>query len=82
MRILKTSVLIVLAIALIVFSIQNMESVRLSFLIWHLEIPLSFASVLMYILGAVSGGIVFSILKKLSVDKSNEKKRINNNTNL
>jgi uncharacterized integral membrane protein len=50
-----------------------METVKLSFLKWHLEIPLSLASVLLYILGALSGGLLFSMLKKLSSENSDKK---------
>jgi uncharacterized integral membrane protein len=52
-----------------------MEIVKLSFLNWYLEIPLSFVSVVIYILGAITGGIVFSMLKRLAIEDSNKKIR-------
>jgi uncharacterized integral membrane protein len=73
MRLVKFIALLLFIGAVTLFSIQNMELVKLSFLNWHLEIPLSFASILLYILGTISGGIVFSMLKKLSVENSNKK---------
>ncbi|MPM04921.1 hypothetical protein SDC9_51202 [bioreactor metagenome] len=73
MRLLKTILLLLLIGVAVIFTIQNMEIVKLSFLIFHLEIPLSFASVSIYILGAFSGGIVFSMLKKLTIEDSNKK---------
>jgi|GEM_PF-1509273 len=74
MRLLKTILLLLLIGVAVVFTIQNMEIVRLSFLNFHLEIPLSFASVAIYILGAISGGLVFSLLKKLTLEDSDKKK--------
>lgn len=74
MRLLKTILLLLFIAAIVLFAFQNMETVKLSFLNWHLEIPLSFASASIYILGAISGGIVFSMLKKLSIEDSDKKK--------
>lgn len=74
MRLLKTILLLLLIGVAVIFTIQNMEIVKLSFLNFHLEIPLSFASISIYILGAISGGLVFSLLKKLSLEDSNKKK--------
>ncbi|MBN1951651.1 MAG: hypothetical protein JW801_10635 [Bacteroidales bacterium] len=72
MRLLKTILLLLLIGVVVIFTIQNMEIVKLSFLNVHLEIPLSFASGAIYILGAISGGIVFSMLKKLTMEDSDK----------
>lgn len=74
MRLFKSIALLLFIGAAILFSVQNMELVKLSFLNWHLEIPLSLASILLYVFGAISGGIVFSMLKKLSFEDSGKKK--------
>lgn len=74
MRLIKTILLLLLIGVAVIFTFQNMEIVKLSFLNIHLEIPLSLASVAIYILGAISGGIVFSMLKKLTIEDSNKKK--------
>ncbi len=73
MRLIKSILLLLFIGAVMLFSFQNMELIKLSFFNWHLEIPLSFASILFYILGAISGGIVFSMLKKLSLEDSDKK---------
>jgi lipopolysaccharide assembly protein A len=73
MRFFKTIVLLLLLGAVVLFAAQNMELVKLRFLTWHIGIPLSLASILLYILGAVSGGLVFSMLKKLSQNSSDRK---------
>ncbi len=75
MKLFKTIVLLLFFAAVILFAIQNIEIVKLSFLHWHLDIPLSFASILFYVLGAISGGIVFSMLRKLSLNDANKKNR-------
>ncbi|OEY71534.1 hypothetical protein APR40_05230 [Salegentibacter salarius] len=71
MRFVKSILLILLIAAAIIFAFQNLETVNLAFLSWHLELPLSFLSILLYILGAVSGGLLFSILKRLATDRNN-----------
>jgi lipopolysaccharide assembly protein A len=73
MRLLKTIVLLLFFGAVILFAFQNSALVKLRFLSWQLQIPLSLASLLLYVFGAISGGIVLSILKKLSFEDSNEK---------
>jgi len=73
MRLIKSILLLIFIGAVIIFAVQNMELVKLSFFNWHLAIPLSIASILLYALGAISGGIVFSMLKKLSLNDSAKK---------
>lgn len=68
MRLVKSILLVLIVIAAVIFIFQNMETVSLKFLGWQLEIPLSAASVLLYILGAISGGLLFSVLKKLTLE--------------
>ncbi len=77
MRIIKTIFLMLFIIAIAIFTFQNMGIIKMSFLNWHLEIPLSIASVSLYILGAISGGLIFSMLKKLSSDNSETEKKRN-----
>ncbi|MFN3916151.1 MAG: hypothetical protein ACK4K0_00290 [Flavobacteriales bacterium] len=40
--------------------------IKISFLNWHLETPSFIAIVSFYILGALSGGLLYSMLKNLS----------------
>ena len=73
MRLFKSILIVLFIITIGIFTFQNMEIVKISFLNWHLEIPFSIASVLLYILGAISGGLLFSMLKKLSSEDSDKK---------
>ncbi|HRW21858.1 MAG TPA: LapA family protein [Bacteroidales bacterium] len=66
MKIFKTIILILLVAILVVFAAQNIEIVRFTFIKWHLELPLAVASIALYILGAISGSMVFSLLKKIT----------------
>lgn len=68
MRIVKSASLLILIFVLVVFTIQNLQTVTFTFIKWHLEIPLSIVSVLLYILGAISGGLLFSLLRRLSTE--------------
>ncbi|MBZ9618912.1 lipopolysaccharide assembly protein LapA domain-containing protein [Psychroflexus lacisalsi] len=73
MRTLKSILLLIIVLAAIIFAFQNMETVNLKFFNWKLQIPLSAASALLYILGAISGGLIFSMLKKLTLEEKRKK---------
>lgn len=73
MNILKSVLLFLFIAAVLVFTFQNLEMVRFRFLSWHMEIRLSVVSVLLYIFGAFSGGLLFSMLKNLSSRKHVQK---------
>jgi len=75
MHIVKSILFLLFIIVIGLFIFQNLEIVRISFLNWHLEVPLSLASGILYILGAVSGGILFSMLKRLSFESSDKKSK-------
>jgi len=75
MRLVKSILLLLFILALGLFTFQNMEIVELNFMIWHVNIPLSIASVSLYILGAISGGLLLSMLRNLSRDDSDRKSR-------
>ncbi len=68
MRLFKSIVLILFVVAVVVFALQNMELVKLKFLHMHLQVPLSFASIALYVLGALSGGLVLSMLRRITTD--------------
>lgn len=73
MRNLKIILLLLFLGAIAIFTLQNMGTVKLSFLFWHLQLPLSVTSILIYVLGAISGGLVFSMLKKITLSNKAEK---------
>ena len=74
MKIFKSILLLLFVLAVVIFTLQNLELVNIRFLDWHMEIPLSLASVLFYIMGAISGGLLFSMLIELTSSNSRNKK--------
>lgn len=76
MKTLKTILVIILVVIALVFAFQNFQTVDISFYKWSVEMPLSVAILGIYIFGALSGGILFSLLKKIATldKKSNENK--------
>jgi lipopolysaccharide assembly protein A len=75
MRLIKTILLVLLIVSIALFTFQNMELVQLNFLNVSLDVPLSIASVSIYILGGISGGLIFSLFKKLTLDDTNTKNK-------
>ncbi|HEX3441698.1 MAG TPA: lipopolysaccharide assembly protein LapA domain-containing protein [Pseudolabrys sp.] len=55
-------VIVVFAIATIIFAIQNFEIVTVSFLNSSFRLPLAFLIVLIYVLGMVTGSSLFGLL--------------------
>ena len=74
MKVFKTIVILLFIVAIGIFAVQNTDMVTISYLNWYLEIPLYIGSILFYILGGISGGLLFSMLKKLTQDSDKEKK--------
>lgn len=48
----------------IVFAIQNLEAVTMSFLGFTVRAPLAVLTAVIYLLGAVTGGSMFALLRK------------------
>jgi uncharacterized integral membrane protein len=71
MRWLYLVVAIVFIAAIVIFSFQNLEMVTMSFLGFGLRAPLSVLAALCYVLGAVTGGSLFALLRT-SVQKSRQ----------
>lgn len=65
MSIIKSMLFLLFVGLVILFTIQNWEPVRFRFIGMHMEMPLAFVSILIYIIGAFSGGLVVLMLKKL-----------------
>ncbi|MCA1756239.1 MAG: LapA family protein [Bacteroidales bacterium] len=65
MKTFKTILVIILVIIALFFAFQNFQTVNISFYKWSAEIPLSLAIIGIYVFGALTGGILFSVLKKI-----------------
>jgi uncharacterized integral membrane protein len=62
MRWVHLIVIVVFAIATIIFAIQNFEIVTVSLLSSSFRVPLAFLVVLIYVLGMVTGSSLFGLL--------------------
>ena len=63
MRYLTGALAIILLIAVLIFAIQNRETVGVSFLVWSLNIPKVFLILGTYVLGMFSGWGAVEIVK-------------------
>lgn len=62
----KTFLLVLIVIIFLVFAIQNFEDVTIRFFKWSVTLPLAITTVAVYILGMLTGGLLWSNLKKLT----------------
>ncbi len=57
-------IVIVFVAAVVIFGIQNREMVTTSFLGFSLRSPLVILVVIVYVLGAITGGSLYALLRK------------------
>jgi lipopolysaccharide assembly protein A len=57
-------IVIVFLAALVVFGVQNLQMATMSFLGFSLSAPLVVLAVVVYVLGAVTGGSLYALLRK------------------
>ena len=63
MRWVHISIIAVLAIATLIFAIQNMQSVTVAFLNFRISAPLSVLVGVIYVLGMLTGGSVWALIR-------------------
>jgi lipopolysaccharide assembly protein A len=64
MRWLYLIVIIVFVAAIVLFAIQNLGLVTMSFLGFSVRAPLAVLAVVVYVLGAITGGSLFALLRR------------------
>jgi len=64
MRWVHLTIVIVFVAAIVIFVFQNRELVTMSFLGLSARAPLAILTVIVYALGAVTGGSLFALLRK------------------
>ena len=64
MRYVTGTLAILLLLAIVAFSIQNLAAVEISFLVWTLSIPKVFLILGTYLLGMMSGWGLLQLVKK------------------
>jgi uncharacterized integral membrane protein len=65
MRWIYLAVVVLFAAATIVFAVQNLEIVTISFLGSNARVPLALLVAVTYLLGAATGGSLFALLRRL-----------------
>ncbi len=65
MRYLYIGLFVLATVAVLLFKVQNLESVTISFLTMSVTLPLSVAMVGIYFLGTVSGGALIAGMRSL-----------------
>lgn len=69
MRWIHLAIVILFAAATIIFAIQNREVVTIAFLGFAIRAPLALSIVGVYVLGAITGGSLFALLRR-SVERA------------
>jgi uncharacterized integral membrane protein len=65
MRYVYIGLVVLVTAAVLLFKVQNLESVTVSFLTMSVTLPLSVAIVVVYFLGMVSGGALIAGMRSL-----------------
>ena len=61
------ALIVVVTVAMLLFMVQNLESVTVSFLSMRLTLPLSLLLLLIYVLGMIGGSATVALVKGLVV---------------
>jgi uncharacterized integral membrane protein len=64
MRWIHLGIIILFAVATIIFALQNFEIVTMSFLGFDARAPVALVVAIAYLLGAVTGGSLFALLRR------------------
>ena len=64
MRWIYLGIIILFAAAIVIFALQNFEIVTMSFLGFNARVPIALAVAIAYLLGAVTGGSLFALLRR------------------
>jgi lipopolysaccharide assembly protein A len=64
MRWIHLGIIVVFAAATIIFALQNLEIVTMSFLGFDVRVPLALVVAIAYLLGAATGGSLFALLRR------------------
>jgi uncharacterized integral membrane protein len=64
MRWLYIAVIVLFAAATVIFAVQNFETVTISFFGMNFRLPLAVQTLVVYLLGAATGGSLFGLLRR------------------
>lgn len=64
MKVLYTFLLVLCAVALLLFALQNLRAITVSFFSWSLTLPIALVVIGAYLLGMASGGALLGFLRR------------------
>ncbi|MEK9278715.1 MULTISPECIES: lipopolysaccharide assembly protein LapA domain-containing protein [unclassified Bradyrhizobium] len=64
MRWFHLAVIVLFAAATLIFAAQNFETVTISFFKMNISLPLALQTLVVYLLGAATGGSLFALLRR------------------
>jgi len=64
MRWLYLAAIVLFALATLIFAVQNLESTTVSFLRFNVRAPLAVLTIIIYLLGAATGGSLLALLRR------------------
>lgn len=64
MRWVHVAIIVLFAGVTLVFAVQNLQSVTMSFLGFSLRLPMALMAVVIYLLGMATGGSLWSLLRR------------------
>jgi lipopolysaccharide assembly protein A len=64
MRWIYLAVIVLFALATLVFALENLEIVTMSLLHVQVRAPLALVTIVVYVLGAITGGSLFALLRR------------------
>jgi lipopolysaccharide assembly protein A len=64
MRWIYLAVIILFAVATLAFAVQNLEVATVSFLRFNVHAPLALLTIVIYLLGAATGGSLYALLRR------------------
>ena len=64
MRWVYLAVIVIFALATVIFAMQNREVVTMAFLGFEARLPLALLTVVLYVLGALTGGSLLALLRR------------------
>ena len=64
MRWVYLAIVVVFVLAIVIFIVQNRELVTMSFLGFGVRAPLAILAAVVYVLGAITGGSLYALLRK------------------
>ena len=65
MRYIKGALAIIVLAVIVIFAVQNLEAIKVSFLSWSMNVPKFLVIIGNYVLGMITGAWLFDFLKHL-----------------